>query len=181
MFLIPEDYKPYIRESIKDDILLGQTSLIKKVELAAQEEMSSYLAGRYDVTKIFVVIQTYDDDSQYNAGDYIYDAGNIYKALEAITGVQPSLEILEDDPRVALEDPRNPLIVLRMVYITLYHAHKALPGSQIPQLRIDDYDISRQWLKDVTSGLINPLLPEAEVETNSLVLYGSEERRTTRW
>lgn len=181
MFLIPEDYTPYIRASIKEDILLGQTAIIQKVELAAQEEMSSYLAARYDVSKIFVLIRDYADTTQYNIGDYIYRSGVIYKALEAIIGIDPATEILEEDSRVALEDPRNPLIVLRMVYITLYHAHKALPGSQIPQLRIDDYDISLQWLKDVATGLINPILPEAEVEGNTLVLYGSEERRTTRW
>ena len=181
MFLIPEDYTAYIRASIKEDILLGQTAVIQKVELAAQEEISSYLAGRYDVTKIFVVIRDYTATTQFNAGDYIYRSGSIYKALEAIQGVDPATEILESDPRVALEDPRNPLIVQRMVYITLYHAHKALPGSQIPQLRIDDYDISLRWLEKVASGLVNPLLPEAEVEGNSIVAYGSEERRTTRW
>lgn len=181
MFLITEDYSPYIRTSIKDDILLGQTSLIKKVELAAQAEMSSYLNDRYDVTKVFIDIMPYHADLQYNAGAYIYDAGNIYKALEAITGVQPSVEIEEEDSRVSLEDPRNPIIVLRMVYITLYHAHKSLPGSQIPQLRIDDYDISLKWLRDVATGVINPLLPEAVREDNAIVAYGSEERRVVRW
>lgn len=181
MFLTPEDYKPYIRASIKEDILLGQTALIQRVELAAQEEISSYLAGRYDVSKIFVLIQEYAAATQYNIDDYIYSTGSIYKALEAIQGVDPAAEILESDPRVALEDPRNPLIVQRMVYITLYHAHKALPGSQIPQLRIDDYDISLRWLEKVASGLVNPLLPVSEVEGSSIVAYGSEERRTTRW
>lgn len=181
MFLIPEDYTPYIRSSIKEDILLGNTALINQVELAAQEEITAYLAGRYDTSKIFTFIRPYAVTTQYALGDYIYRTGKIYRALEAITGVDPAVEILETNSRVSLEDPRNPLIVQRMVYITLYHAHKSLPGSQIPQLRIDDYDYTIRMLEKIAAGLLNPILPEALLEDGGVVAFGSETKRQTRW
>lgn len=181
MFLFPTDYTPYIRASIKEDILLGQSAIMQQVELAAQEEISSYLNGRYDVSKIFMLIQDWNNTAQYAIGAYIHRSGKIYKALEAITGVDPAVEIGQENSRVSLEDPRNPLIVQRMIYIALYHGHKSLPGSQIPQLRIDDYDYSIRMLEKIASGLINPLLPEAEKPDGGLVAFGSEERRQGRW
>lgn len=181
MFLTPEDYKPYIRKEIKEDILLGQTALIQQVELAAQAEITSYLAGRYDVSKIFTEIRSFKYDATFPEGAYVYDEGKIYKSLATQTETIPSVNIWEETSTWALEDPRNPIIVLRMVYITLYHAHKALPGQQIPKLRIDDYDISLRWLEKVAAGLLNPLLPEAEREDGGLVAFGSEPRRQSRW
>lgn len=181
MFLIPEDYKPYIRAEIKEDILMGQTNIIQQVEMASQEEISSYLSGRYDVTKIFINILTYNAIRTFQTGEYVYETGKIYRALEAVTDVSPTVNHVQENPKWVLDDPRNPLIVLRMVYITLYHAHKSLPGSQIPRLRIDDYDMSIRWLEKVAEGKLNPILPEAEKEDGVIVVYGSEERRQNRY
>ena len=180
-FLIPSDYTPYIRKEIKEDILLKQTDVIQKVEMAAQEEITSYLSGRFDTSAIFMTISDYESTRPVKAGDFIHEDGKIYRALEDQTGVSPSESVASENPTFVLDDPRNPIIVLRMVYITLYHAHKALPGSQIPKLRIDDYDISIRWLEKVASGLLNPLLPVTEEGDNYLVAYGSETRRKVRY
>ena len=181
-FLIPEDYTPYIRTAIKEDILLGNTALINQIELAAIGEMASYLAGRYDTTKIFMDILTWNIALSYEADDYVYDAGKIYKATAAsAAGIRPSVNVTQPDPIWVLEDPRNPIIVLRMIYIVLYHAHKSLPSSQIPQLRIDDYDLSIKWLEKVAEGILNPLLPEAVPTDGGIASWGSETRRQNRY
>ena len=180
-FLIPSDYHPYIRKEIKEDILLKQTDVIQKVEFAAEAEIASYLSSRFDVAKIFTPISDYESTRLVKAGAFIHESDKIWRSLVDQTGIRPSESATSDTPTFVVDDPRNPIIVLRMVYITLYHAHKALPGSQIPKLRIDDYDISIRWLEKVAGGLLNPLLPVAEEGDNYLVAFGSEERRVVRY
>jgi phage gp36-like protein len=181
MYLIPEDYTPYIRTAIKEDILLGNTALMAQVELAAVAEMNSYLSGRYDTEKVFPPILPWNNAFAWEADDLVYDAGAIYKALASNTDTRPSTNVSQPTPVWAKEDPRNPIIVLRAVYIALYHAHKSLPSSQIPQLRIDDYDLSIKWLEKVAEGTLNPMLPEAVRPDTGVASWGSETRRQTRY
>lgn len=191
MFLTPQDYAPYIRPEIKDDLLIDDDTLRRQVELSAQSQMESYLSGRYDTSKIFVPILTWDADKGYSASSYAYaenedDIGAIFKALINVptNGVNPWENIVDTTPANvvwSMEDPRNPVVVLHLVYLSLYHGHKALPGNRIPQLRIDDYEHAIRWLEKVSEGKLNPILPEAIVEGNSIASWGSETRRNNRY
>jgi phage gp36-like protein len=191
MFLHPQDYKPYIRAEIKEDILLDQTEIIRQVEQAAQAQMESYLSGRYDTSKIFIPVLTWNDETNYSAGAYVYaeneaGTGLVFKASVNVTAGSGNPWDNIEDPTPAnivweIEDPRNPVIVLKMIYMTLYHGHKALPGNRIPQLRIDDYSDAIRWLEKIAEGKINPILPEAVVEGEGIASWGSETRRNTRW
>jgi phage gp36-like protein len=191
MFLTPQDYKPYIRDEIKDDILFEDLALIKQVELQAQSQMESYLSGRYDTSKIFVPVLEWDTDKNFTAGQYAYaeneeGSGFVFKALINIPagGDNPWDNLLDEVPANivwSMEDPRNPVIVLQLVYMVLYHGHKALPGNRIPQLRIDDYDHAIAWLEKVAEGRLNPILPEAVTEDQALSYWGSETRRNNRF
>lgn len=58
--------------------------------------------------------------------------------------------------------PRNALVVMYAVDILLYHIHSRISPSAIPQMRIERYENSIQWLRDIAKGLITPDLPVVE-------------------
>lgn len=55
-FLTNDDYKPQIRQWIKNIVINEDPSIQLKSELAAQVEMESYLRDRYKVSEIFEAV-----------------------------------------------------------------------------------------------------------------------------
>ena len=72
---------------------------------------------------------------------------------------------------------RNRLIVMYMIDITLYHLFTNISPDMIPELREKRYKAAIQWLKDVATGKISPLLPELSGEESPTrpFSYGSNE------
>ncbi len=66
----------------------------------------------------------------------------------------------------AIADDRNPLIVMYMVDISLYHLFTACTPRNVPEIRGIRYDAAINWLKMVSNPLkqIDPGLPERENE-----------------
>lgn len=60
-FLQPTDYNKQIRESVLNVLTHNNNDTLHDAELAAQEEMESYLRVRYDVGKIFSLDQQVSD------------------------------------------------------------------------------------------------------------------------
>lgn len=60
-FIQPEDYNPQIRSQILGIITQDDNDTLHTAELAAQEEMESYLRIRYDVAAIFSLEQEVAD------------------------------------------------------------------------------------------------------------------------
>jgi phage gp36-like protein len=76
----------------------------------------------------------------------------------------------------AVGDDRNPLIVMYMIDIVLYHIFSAVTPRNVPQIRMDRYDAAINWLKAVAKGTINPDLPVTEDEdgnTPGTSIFGS--------
>lgn len=63
-FLQPEDYNPQIRSQILDVITQEDGNTLFTAELAAQEEMESYLRVRYNVATIFSLDQDVEERSK---------------------------------------------------------------------------------------------------------------------
>lgn len=71
-FLRASDYSKLI-QSDKLDIVISEDESIKlDAELAALEEVKSYLRHRYKEELVFAPLQSYDDNSLYYWGDRIY-------------------------------------------------------------------------------------------------------------
>lgn len=136
-FLTTTDYDKLIESGILD-IVKGDAATLADAEVAAQEEMASYLRGRYDVNAIF-----------------------------AATGTD-----------------RNPVLVLYMADMVLYHIHSRIAPMNIPELRGIRYDAAIGWLKRVADGKLNPDLPLLD-ETEDLignVRYGNiNDKQKTAW
>lgn len=60
---------------------------------------------------------------------------------------------------------RHPLLVMYMVDITLYHLHSRIPGRQVPQTRIDRYNIAKDWLERAAEQTVTTDLPPLLNET----------------
>ncbi len=112
MFLNTNDYKPQIRQEIKS-VISNDPTVWSQSELTAQEEVTSYLRNRYDVTEVF---------NKTGSG-------------------------------------RNPLIVMYMVDVVLYHIHSRIAPRNIPEVRIVRYEQAVEFLKRVNKGSILPDLP----------------------
>lgn len=137
-FLTEEDYKVQVRDYELDDITGYSEAVRLQSELAAQEEMESYLRDRFDVATIFA------------------ETGN----------------------------DRSRLIVLYMVDIALYHLFSAITPRQVPQIRMDRYDMAIRWLNAVAKGTINPGLPEnenADGNVDAKGVWGNSPLETENW
>lgn len=182
-YLTPRDFKSLIQADHLAVITQGDDQVLEKAERAAKEEMAAYLRGRFNVVKIFIPVQEYDPDKTYNTGDHVYfettegdpETGQVYKAKEGTTGVNPT-----DEDKWEVGDDRNHVIVMYLADITLYHLHSAINPRNIPELRGIRYDAAREWLRDVSRTIINPDLPLLTEVTDKvpLVRYGGQTKRT---
>ena len=70
--LLNKDYNRIIKPADLDQIIDGDFSLLLETEQVAQQEISSYISKRYDVSKIFTNTSAFDINTNYNAGDLVY-------------------------------------------------------------------------------------------------------------
>lgn len=81
-------------------------------------------------------------------------------------------------------EKRNPLIVLYLVDITLYHLHANIQPNDVPEVRENRYKQAISWLRDVAAGKISPFLPEiipAEEDYTGNIFIGGNEKVSERF
>lgn len=79
---------------------------------------------------------------------------------------------------------RNPLIVLYLIDIILYHLHARVSPRNISQLRVDRYNQAIEWLKMASTGIIQPDLPlKADTQGNAddRLKWGSNTKLNQRY
>lgn len=105
--LVKHDYKTLIQEKILDVVLENDDGLLTTAELAATEEMVSYLNARYDTAAIFISTLSYGIGISFAEGDFfhltataytaiVYQVGdlvshtdgNVYKCIQLTTGAE---------------------------------------------------------------------------------------------
>jgi phage gp36-like protein len=83
----------------------------------------------------------------------------------------------------ATGDARNEELVMYLVDMALYHIYSRMAPGQIPKLREDRYADALMWLKNVSSGDWQPLLPKVGdadgdgVDDKEVVQWGSNTPR----
>lgn len=97
-----------------------------------------------------------------NFWSYITPSNSVYVAAQDTVGNYP-----EDSLYWTFGDDRDAVIVTYCIDIALYHIHSRINPRNIPQLRIDRYDMAMNWLKGIKTG-DSPVfnLPEVELEGN---------------
>lgn len=133
--------------------------------------------------------EAYDNIVSYVVGDRVSYEGKIYDCLADSTGNLPTDEnfwlFITNDNSIYVAtqttagnypndtnfftfgDDRDPVIVTYCIDIALYHVHSRINPRNIPQLRIDRYDMAMAWLKGIKTGE-SPVfnLPELVLEDN---------------
>ncbi|MCD6017268.1 MAG: Carbohydrate-binding CenC domain protein [Bacteroidetes bacterium] len=103
------DYIKQIQSDNLNQIVEGNYNTLLDVEQAAQAEMISYLAQRYDVSKVFTdttefditstysidnlveyTAPTFNSSSTYSTNDKVVYSGSVYSSVSGSTGVLPS-------------------------------------------------------------------------------------------
>ncbi|MDR3140432.1 MAG: DUF1320 domain-containing protein [Tannerellaceae bacterium] len=122
------------------------------------------------------VLQQSSDENRGRAEDFAreeisgylrsrYDVGNVF----SVTG-----------------DERNPVIVMYMCDIALYHMVSWLPQRMGWEIREIRYKRAIEWLKDVQAGKTSPDIltitgPDGEEDYNNPVRYNPGERNRYNW
>jgi len=133
-FLTDEDFTEYqVRTEVLNVLKISDTTL-DTAELAAQEEISTYLRTRFDVVATF-----------------------------SATGLD-----------------RNPLIVMYMIDLVLYHLHSNTASRVMPKERENRHKAAITWLSKVNEGKLIPALT-ALPNTDPVYRFGSDEQYSSRW
>jgi phage gp36-like protein len=82
-YLIAEDYKKQIQTDSLNQIIGSDTSVLSAAELAAQEEVTSYLIQKYELSKEFKNILPWSPLTTYKAGDRVYLNATAYSGSSA--------------------------------------------------------------------------------------------------
>jgi hypothetical protein len=175
MFLRETDFLRAIQRENLDVITGEDQTLLNETILAAQSEMESYLRHRYDVAKIFIDLNAYDSGTTYaqNAVVAYPDIEDqIYKCISTtnIVGIDPT-----DSTKWSKGDPRNPLIKMHLIDLTLYHLHSRINPRNIPEFRIQRRDDAIKWMEMVAKSLISTDLPTLAVPDENIgknIIFG---------
>lgn len=81
----------------------------------------------------------------------------------------------------AENEDRNPIVMLYLIDIVLYHLHSNISPRNIPELRGIRYDAAIKWLRMISKGEINPSLPLLPGNDSVIVKQGSNPKTSQRW
>lgn len=79
-YLIQSDYNKQIQTDNLNQIIGSDGYVLSAAELAAQEEITSYLIQKYDLTKEFTQTKAWSNAVAYKAGNRVVDANLLYYA-----------------------------------------------------------------------------------------------------
>lgn len=102
-------------------------------------------------------------------------AGSPYWGIGAtytVTGILPT-----DTTKWTKGDNRNPLIVMYMVDITLYHVLSRIAPRNIPPLRIDRYNMAITALREINEGVRMTDVPLVQPESYKRFMMGGNVKR----
>lgn len=75
---------------------------------------------------------------------------------------------------------RNPLIVMRLVDMCVYHMYAKIPQRQTPQDVTDRYLDAIKWLEGIAKGRYKMNLPTIPA-TSQNIMYGSHKKLNNNW
>lgn len=181
IYLTKQDILTYIEEDQLGIISRQSDATILRAEMAAKEEMASYLSARYDVDKVFIEVPNWAAGT-YNEGQFVNYQPNanaewaVYRAKEN-TNAAPS-----DNTKWELRDDRNAIVVMFLADITVYHLFTAINPRNIPELRGIRYEAAVAWLNKVQKMQANPNLPKLqEADFVPQVKFGSNPPRSNQF
>lgn len=170
-FITNKDIDVSLKEYFLNQVVIGDSHVLKKAEAAAVSLMRSKLNSRYDLTKVFPLIREWKADKAYLKDEYTSINDVIYKAAEDNTNQRPNAPM---STAWAEDDPRDMLLVLHCTNITLYYILKRT--RKLSDDVINAYHDALDWLDDVKRERENPTLPLLEAPDGMDIKWGSNEK-----
>ncbi len=170
-FLTDEDLVQQIKQDLLYDFLPVESDRQKKTakaDASVLKQIRSKAGKWYDLDTVLISIKQWKSLSSYLIGNYVYDEGIIYYALQDNTDLKPS----ENPLFWKTDDPRHELLVMYAVDMVLYHLHSLVNPRKIPDLRKERYKEAKAWLEQIAERNESPDFPEMELD-NELIIWGS--------
>jgi hypothetical protein len=106
--------------------------------------------GAYTVPANLLATAAYNSATSYPVGAYAQFQGNIFVCIDNTTG--------QFDPskwRIvwALGDNRSQLMLTSIVDIALWYVHRSIAPNNIPELRVDAYNVAIEYFRRVRDGV----------------------------
>lgn len=177
-FITNKDIDLNLKQHFLDQVATNVPHVVKKAENAAVSLMKSKLNSRYDLDLVFPIIKEWKPATEFVEDQYCSKNDVIYRALRDNTGQAPGPTNADDWEE---EDPRDMLLVIHCVSITVYHLLKSSNPRKISQDVMDNYHEAIDWMDDVMKGRENPLLPLIEEPDGMDIKYGSNEEIDHYW
>lgn len=77
---------------------------------------------------------------------------------------------------------RNPIIIMYLIDMVLYHLHSNIVTRAMPKTRDDRYTAAISWLDKVSRGQLDPDLPViVAADTTPTIQLGSNTKYSKRW
>ena len=156
MYLTLSDYRKLIKDEVLQIVTSNDNDIRTDAEMAAQQQMESYLSSKYDIRAVFLGYDTFSDTSSYDVALRMVQNNAVY---EAIAIVSPGAFNPTEWKLIFM---RSPLITMYYVDMVLYHVHTRISPRNVPEMRDDRYRAAIKWLHDVSIGELSPLLPLAD-------------------
>lgn len=97
----------------------------------------------------------YDPSQTYTAGDVVCLGTAVYQCqVPATSGPFAAADWQQIAPVWVQRDRRQPVLLMYLLDLVLYHLHSRLNPRQIPPLRLERYERALDWLADVQAGKI---------------------------
>ncbi|MCK6648394.1 MAG: hypothetical protein L6Q66_01950 [Bacteroidia bacterium] len=151
-FITNKDLDLSIKPYFLEQATVGAPHKIKKAEAAAFTQIKSMLNSKFDLEKLFPSIKEFSADKAYVADEYCSYDDVIYKAKLGSTGVTPGT----DTSKWEESDPRDALLIVHAVNITIFYLLESVNKRKIPDDVIEAYNRAINWLEDVKNGVENP-------------------------
>jgi hypothetical protein len=159
MFTQFKDYKRLIREENLSIIIDNDTSLLRQMELTAQEEIESYLRHHFETSTLFAGFELFSSSIAYPEGAFVAfpdPEDDLYSANEATAAGETPFTT---PSKWTKTDTRHQYLLTIFIDATLYHAHSRINPRNIPEFRIERYRDAVDWLKKVAAGKVSPDFP----------------------
>lgn len=182
-FLRLKDYYSQIKEDnlnviIEDVSGSPDERFLLEVEAAALTEVQSYLRHRYDVAIVFTGVDLWTISRTYDLDQVVYDQASNLSYKSKIASNQGNI-LTDQNSWEEIADPRDAMLKLYLIDITLYHLHSRINPRNIPELRLNRRDEAIKWLTMISKGDISVNLPEisSEDQTGYRIIFGGEDKR----
>ena len=169
-FITDADLAVGLQKYFSDQISANAVNGIPLSEGAALSIIKAKINNRYDLTQLFPVITEWDGSIAYAIGAYVCRLDTMYIALTANTGQDPSIAL---SPNWAKKDPRDQLLIMKCLDITIYFFVRSANARKITQDMADNYASALEWLDDVKNQIENPAWPLL-IDAASIPIAGSK-------